>query len=690
MIRAALASAGLSAAEVDAVEAHGTGTTLGDPIEAQALMATYGQEPAGGPAAVAGVGEVEHRAYPGGGGGGRGDQDGAGAAARDAAADAARGRAVAARGLVGGAVRLLTEARPWPRNGRPRRAGVSSFGISGTNAHVILEEPPAAAAGGGAAAESAAVAPSAALQCAGALPFVLSAKSESGLRAQARRLAAHLEAKPELALGDVAHSLATTRTPFEQRGVVIAPDRPALLRALQALAAAEPSAAAVVGAKRGEGKLAVLFTGQGSQRVQMGKALYETFAVFREALDAVFGAFEGELARPLREILWAEEHTEEAVLLEQTAFAQPALFALEVALYRLVSSWGVRPDVLVGHSIGEISAAHVAEVMSLSDASKLVAARGRLMQALPEGGAMLALAAGEAELVPLLEQYAGRIEVAAVNGPQSVVVSGDEDAVLTVGRHFEAKGRPVWRLRVSHAFHSRRMEEMLEPFGQVVGGLRLRPPTVPIISNVTGALAAADELTTAEYWVRQARRPVRFYQAVCTLEQTGIDRFLELGPQGVLSALVQEGLSEAAQGRARLWSALRKEGDEVGSILTALGGLYAHGQSVDWSAFFGPLAGRTVPLPTYPFERQRYWLEAGGADSDVASAGLASAEHPLLGASIAVAEGDSFVFTGRLSLATHPWLGGHVVFDAVLLPGLGLWSWRWRRRSGLGWTGSMS
>jgi acyl transferase domain-containing protein/pimeloyl-ACP methyl ester carboxylesterase len=427
-----------------------------------------------------------------------------------------------------------------------------------------------------------------------------------------------------------------TRTHFEQRAVVIAQERAALLASLQALAAGEPSAHAVMGrARSGEGKLAVLFTGQGSQRPQMGKGLYARFAVFREALDGVFSAFERELVRSLRDVMFAEEHSEEAALLDQTEFAQPALFALEVALYRLLSSWGVRPDMLVGHSIGEISAAHVAGVMSLADASKLVAARGRLMQGLPAGGAMLALSASEAELMPLLEHYAGCIDVAAVNGSQAVVVSGDEDAVLAVGRHFEAQGRRVSRLRVSHAFHSGRMEEMLEPFGRVVRDLQLRPPTVPIISNVTGMLATADELTTAEYWVLHARRTVRFYQAVQTLEQAGIERFVELGPQGVLSALVQEGLSEGAQERAGLWAALRKGQDEVSSTLTALGGLYAHGQPVEWSAFFGPLGAHTVPLPTYAFERQRYWLEAGGiAPGEIVSPHRVHRNiggHPLLG-----------------------------------------------------------
>ena len=382
----ALRNAQLSASEIDVVEAHGTGTTLGDPIEAQALIATYGRERLA--EAPLWLGSIKSNL---------GHTQAAAGVAGIIKMVLAMGHGFLPKTLhaeepsshvdwSSGTVRLLSEARPWLRNGHVRRAGVSSFGVSGTNAHVILEECPAAEPEGSAAASSAAGAVPAAALCSGALPFVLSAKSEGALAAQARRLAAHLEASAELSLADVAHSLATTRAQFEQRAVVIAPERGPLLQALHALAAGEPSAHAVVGrAKSDGGKLAVLFTGQGSQRPQMGKALYERFAVFREALDGVFGAFEGELARPLREVLWAEERTEDAALLDQTAFAQPALFALEVALYRLVSSWGIRPDVLVGHSIGEISAAHVAGVMSLADASKLVAARGRLMQALPEG-----------------------------------------------------------------------------------------------------------------------------------------------------------------------------------------------------------------------------------------------------------------------------------------------------------------
>ena len=401
----ALHNARLSASDIEVVEAHGTGTTLGDPIEAQALIAAYGKDRVaeqplwlgsiksnlGHTQAAAGVAGIikmvlamEHNVLP-----------------KTLYAEEASPHV----DWSSGTVRLLSEARAWARNGHLRRAGVSSFGICGTNAHVILEEAPPAAAADEAASGSEVGGVSSAALCAEALPFVLSGKSESALAAQGRRLAAHLEANPELSLVDIAHSLATTRTHFEQRAVLIARERAALLPALQAVAAGEPSAHAVMGrARSSEGKLAVLFTGQGSQRPQMGKELYATFAVFREALDAVFSAFEGELTRPLRDVV-AEEPSDEAALLDRTEFAQPALFALEVALYRLLSSWGVRPAMLVGHSIGEISAAHVAGVMSLADASKLVSRAWTTdAKALPAGGAMLALSASEAELVPLLEQ----------------------------------------------------------------------------------------------------------------------------------------------------------------------------------------------------------------------------------------------------------------------------------------------
>jgi acyl transferase domain-containing protein/pimeloyl-ACP methyl ester carboxylesterase len=606
VILQALHNAKVSPAEVDVVEAHGTGTTLGDPIEAGALIAAYGTDRS-----------PEHPLWLG-------------------SVKSNFGHTQAAAGVAGvikmvlsmqhgllpktlhaeepsphvdwssGSVQLLTEARTWLSNGRPRRAAVSAFGVSGTNAHVVLEEPPAE--------EPASPSHDERLS---ALPFLLSAKTERALREQARNLAAHLESDASTSCVDIVHTLGLGRSLFEHRAVIVAPGLPTLQEALRALAAGVPSPHAVVGRARNVGKLAVMFAGQGSQWPRMGKRLYELFPVFRDTLDAIFAAFAGEAKQPLRNVMFAEGQTEDAALLEQTAFAQPALFALEVALFRLLAAWGVKPDFLVGHSIGEIVAAHVADVLSLDDACKLVAARGRLMQSLAPGGAMMALDATEEEVRPLLQLYAGRVNLAAINSPRSVVVSGDEDAVLSVGRHFEALSRKGSRLRVSHAFHSARIDPMLESFVQLVGGLTLRPPALPIVSNVTGALARPDELTAAHYWGRQAREAVRFHQGVQTLERQGVETFLELGPQPVLSALVHESLSDAAQDRATSWPALRRDRAEVDSLLLALAGLHVAGHWVDWKAFIAPLRGRARPLPTYPFDRRRYWLETDRTEMGV-------------------------------------------------------------------------
>ncbi len=502
------------------------------------------------------------------------------------------------------------------------------------------------------------------------VPILLSARTEAALWAQAERLREHLVAHPELELPDVAYSLATSRSHFEHRAAAVAHDREELLEVLTALANGSPVSGTVLGSADKAGKLAVLLTGQGSQRPGMGRALAEAFPAFRDALDAACAHLDRELERPLREVLFAEEGAPEAALLDETAFTQPALFVIEVALFRLFESWGVRPDLLVGHSIGELAAAHVAGVLSLEDACTLVAARGRLMQALPRGGAMVSLQAAEDEVAPRLAGRNGQVSIAALNGPASTVISGDEEAVLEVARHFEALGRKTTRLRVSHAFHSPRMDGMLDAFRDVASKLSYGAPRIPIVSNVTGKLASAEELGSAEYWVRHVRQAVRFLDGVRTLEAEGATTFLELGPQGVLCAMGQECLSEGARGRAAFLPALRKDRPEPDVLTSALSSLHAHGQAVDWTAFFAPAHPRRVQLPTYAFQRERFWLDAPRSRSDdVASAGLSSADHPLLGAVVPLADSDGFVFTGRLSLAEHPWLAGHAVFGSVILPG---------------------
>ncbi|OBG57841.1 polyketide synthase, partial [Mycobacterium sp. E188] len=641
VVRAALANAGLSAADVDVVEGHGTGTTLGDPIEAQALLATYGQ----GRAEPLLLGSIKSNIGH--------TQAAAGVAGVIKMVLAMRHDLLPATLHVDepsphvdwsmGSVALLTESQPWTAD-HPRRAGVSSFGISGTNAHVIIESAPVGAA------------PVAERATAPLVPWVVSAKSLSALGSQAARLAEHVRQRGDLDAGDVAWSLAG-RSNFEHRAVVVGGDRELLLAGLDELAAGELGAV-VQGTVTPGGKTVFVFPGQGAQILGMGMGLHAAYPVFAEAFNTVVAELDRHLLRPLREVMWGHDEN----LLNTTEFAQPALFAVEVALFRLLESWGIHPDFVLGHSIGELSAAHVAGVLSLENAAVLVAARGRFMQALPEGGAMIAVQATEDEVRPLLVPGVG---IAAVNGPMSVVISGVEDKVSAIAGQLRADGRRVHQLAVSHAFHSPLMDPMVDEFGTVAAGLAIGSPTIPIVSNLTGQLAA-DDFASAAYWKRHIREAVRFADSVRFVHSAGANRFLEVGPSSGLTASIEESLPDAP---VITMSALRKDRPEPLALTNAVAQGFVAGMDVDWRRAIGK--ANFVELPTYAFERRRFWLSGAGATVDAAGLGLAPGEHALLGAVVELPASGGVVLTGRLSPSAQGWLADHAVGGVVLFPGAG-------------------
>ncbi|WP_437621817.1 amino acid adenylation domain-containing protein [Sorangium sp. So ce1151] len=662
VIRDALAAGRLAPADIDAVEAHGTGTTLGDPIEAGALAEVFGPEREatrplylgssksnlGHTQAAAGVAGVmkmllslEHELLP-----------------KTLHAEEPTPHLT----WEGSGLSLLQEARPWPRGERPRRAGVSSFGLSGTNAHVILEEAPAVD-----------VPSTERTSRCDALPLLVSGRDEASLRAQAGRWAAWLRERRE-PLCDLAYTASAHRTHFEARSAVVATSLEEAVEALDAAAEARPHRALSVGNAVAERKLAILFTGQGSQRAGMGQGLYGVFADFTTTFDEVCAALDEHLEQPLRAVIFAHGESEATQKLHETQYTQPALFALEVALFRQWQAWGITPVAVAGHSIGELSAAHVAGVLSLADAAKLVCARGRLMQACERGGAMASIEASEAEILAALGGITGRLSIAALNGPRQTVVSGDEDAVLGAAQHFAQRGRRTKRLRVSHAFHSAHMDAMLADFTKVAESCSYAAPNIAIVSTLTGEwlgsdLAAVQGVRSASYWVRQVREAVRFVDAMRMLHEHGTTAYLECGPSGALTAMVAGCVPE--DGRSVFISSLRGD-HEPRDLCTALGALHVAGLSAAWRSVFAESGARRVDAPTYAFQGQRHWLDSPRTRSGVRSVGLESRDHPWLGAATTLAEGQGHLLAGLVSSRDHAWLRDHVVFGAVLVPGTGL------------------
>ncbi|WP_307798315.1 type I polyketide synthase [Actinoplanes flavus] len=642
VLRAALADAGLGAGDVDAVEAHGTGTVLGDPIEAEALAGVYGRGRSGGffvgslksnighAQAAAGVGGVIKMV---------------GALRSGVLPGSLHAEVPSSRvDWAGGGLVLLSGERAWPVVGRARRAGVSSFGISGTNAHVILEqaeepEPPVRVK-----------------RTPAVTPWIVTGATPEAVRAQAARLARHVAEHPRQSDADIGFTLATGRALLGHGAAAIGADRDTLLRGLTAIAEGTDAPGVVPARRRGlPGRTAFLLTGQGSQRPGMGGELYATSPAFAAALDDVCRHLDPHLPRPLKDVLFAPAGSAEADLLGRTAFTQPALFAVEVALCRLLDHYGLTPAYLLGHSVGEIVAACVAGVLDLPDACRLIAERGRLMQAARGGGAMIAIEAAEAEVRETLLPYGDRIGIAAVNGPRAVVVSGEADAADEIAATWRAGGVRTARLPVSHAFHSSHMDEVLDEFRTVARSLTFHPPRIPIVSNVTGDLARPEELASPDYWARHIREAVRFADGVRRLESEGVTDLVEIGPDPVLTSLARACLTEPA---GELVATLRRNRSEAETVARAVALLRLRGAAPDWAAVFP--GARQVSLPTYAFQRERHWIEA--------PEGAPGADHPLLGPPVSLAGRDVLVFTGRLSVRTHPWLAEHTVAGAVLVP----------------------
>jgi acyl transferase domain-containing protein/NADPH:quinone reductase-like Zn-dependent oxidoreductase/acyl carrier protein len=681
LLRQALASAGLGPEDIDYLEAHGTGTALGDPIEMGAIGAVFGQRqrPLWVGSVKTNVGHLE----------------------------AAAGMAGLIKVILAMEheeipphlhfhepsphipwdrlpVKIPTQGEPWPRAQRPRRAGISSFGFSGTNAHVIVEEAPAPSLSPGDGDEGAQQERSCQL-------LVVSAKSEEALGELAGRYAEHLAAHTEVPLADVSFTSTVGRAHFGHRGAVLAHSAKEAQQGLRVLCGAgvspatknageTPAPQVFRGQPREPAKLAFLFSGQGAQYLGMGRQLYASEPVFRAALDRCEALLRKELDIPLTELLFEAEGQ-----LGQTGYTQPALVALEYALAELWQSWGIRPAWLIGHSVGEYAAACVAGVFSLEDGLRLVAARGRLMQALPQTGIMVAVWTDEAQATEALQGYEAEVSIAAINGPAQVVLSGRRAAVEAVVEKLTAEGIRAQCLPVSHAFHSPLMEPMLDEFRRVAESITYQPPRRSVVSNLSGQVESG-RLAEPDYWCQHVRQPVRFAAGMETLFQEGATSFVEIGPQATLLGLgrgCREALGDRPSSLNSQTSSLqpqwlmslhpKRPDEEV--MLGSLAELYVSGQEIDWTGFAKDSTGRKVSLPFYPFQRERYWIKSAPRRAQRAGGQVV---HPLLGVRWhSAAAASSVQFEVELSAAEPAYLGDHRLWGTAVLPGMAYLEMLW-------------
>ncbi|MDB9517358.1 thioester reductase domain-containing protein [Roseofilum reptotaenium CS-1145] len=668
VIRQALANGGVDPAEVSYIEAHGTGTSLGDPMEVEALGSVFGK-----------THSQEHPLILGSAKTNIGHTEGAAGVAGLIKLVLQLQHQQIAPSLHFNQpnpyinwsqlpVKVSTQLTPWQTNGKTRIAGVSSFGFSGTNAHIILEEAPREdnwqLATGNSEDD---------LERAAHL-LTLSAKTETALSDLVNNYQNYITIYPELEVADICYTANIGRAHFHHRLAILADNQSELVEKLRQYKKREE----VPGIYSGElinnttiPQIAFLFTGQGSQYVNMGRQLYQTALPFREAIhqcEDILSRVEIFQDTSLRDILYPESIDESnASRLNQTAYTQPALFAIEYALYQLWQSWGIKPDVVMGHSVGEYVAATVARVFSLEDGLKLIAARGRLMQKLPTGGEMVSVMASESVVKAAIAAHP-ELSIAAINGPESIVISGNSMAIKAMVNSLESAGIKTKQLQVSHAFHSSLMEPMLAEFEAIANQLTYHQPTIPVISNLTGT-KADNAIASAQYWVSHVRQPVRFAQGMKELNQQGCTTFLEIGPKPILLGMGRQCLPE----EVGVWlPSLRPGVDEWQQMLSSLGQLYVQGAKVDWLGFDQNYNREKVVLPTYPFQREKYWIEINNSYQQKLHLSTTQYLHPLLGEKLELAGiEDQHRFQSDLGAQSPDYLNHHQVFDQALFPGTG-------------------